>query len=60
MSELLNLLPSDKHDFDKVRQLKSIDKNERIQLIPHLLEWLQDMNTCYRTCGKSRIGQYAA
>ncbi|HEY2495266.1 MAG TPA: DUF5071 domain-containing protein [Paenibacillus sp.] len=44
MGDLLNLLPRDKHDFERVSELKNIDKNDLIKLIPELLEWLQDIN----------------
>ncbi len=44
MSDLFNLLPRDKHDFDRVNDLKKINKEDLIKLIPELLEWLQDIN----------------
>ncbi|GIP17525.1 hypothetical protein J40TS1_31670 [Paenibacillus montaniterrae] len=44
MSNLINLLPRDKHDFERVNELKKLDKNDLKELIPELLEWLQDIN----------------
>lgn len=44
MSDLYNLLPRDKHDFERVDGLKNIDKEDLIKLIPELVEWLQDIN----------------
>lgn len=44
MSDHTNLLPRDKHDFERVNDLKKLDKNDLEELIPELLEWLQDIN----------------
>ncbi|MBE9916465.1 DUF5071 domain-containing protein [Paenibacillus donghaensis] len=44
MKDLSELLPRDKHDFERVNDLKSINKKDLIKLIPELLEWLQDIN----------------
>lgn len=44
MSDLYILLPRDKHDFERVNDLKNINKEDLIKLIPELLEWLQDIN----------------
>ncbi|WP_270168596.1 DUF5071 domain-containing protein [Paenibacillus sp. SYP-B4298] len=44
MSDLLNLLPRDKHDFERVNELKKLDNNDLIKLIPELVKWLQDIN----------------
>ncbi|NGZ77705.1 DUF5071 domain-containing protein [Saccharibacillus alkalitolerans] len=44
MSDLFNLLPRDKNDFERVNDLKDLDKQDLIKLIPELLEWLQDIN----------------
>jgi len=44
MSDLYNLIPRDKHDFERVDVLKNIDKDDLIKLIPKLIEWLQDIN----------------
>lgn len=30
MSDLLNLLPRDKHDFERVNELKKLEKNDLI------------------------------
>lgn len=38
------LLPRDKHDFERVNALKTLDKKELETIIPDLLEWLQDIN----------------
>ncbi|MFD0678964.1 MULTISPECIES: DUF5071 domain-containing protein [unclassified Paenibacillus] len=39
-----DLLPRDKHDFERVNALEVLDKKELEKIIPDLLEWLQDMN----------------
>ncbi|GAF06574.1 hypothetical protein JCM16418_539 [Paenibacillus pini JCM 16418] len=44
MSDLINLLPRDKHDFERVNELKNLDKKDLIKLLPELLVWLQDIN----------------
>ncbi|MFS0870370.1 DUF5071 domain-containing protein [Paenibacillus xylanilyticus] len=44
MSDLHTLLPRDRHDFERVNDLKNIDQLDLIKLIPELLEWLQDIN----------------
>ncbi|WP_408894396.1 DUF5071 domain-containing protein [Paenibacillus taichungensis] len=44
MKDLSELLPRDKHDFERVSNLKNINKKDLIKLIPELLEWLQDIN----------------
>lgn len=38
MSNYLNLLPRDNHDFERVNELKNISKQDLIKLIPELLE----------------------
>ncbi|WP_088547164.1 DUF5071 domain-containing protein [Paenibacillus aquistagni] len=37
-------LPRDKHDFERVRTLYEIERNELIALLPEILTWLQDIN----------------
>ena len=37
-------LPRNKHDFRRVNQLKSMNRNELLLLLPGLMEWIQDMN----------------
>lgn len=37
-------MPRDKHDFDRVNDLKELAKEDLVQLIPELLVWLQDIN----------------
>ncbi|WP_028595352.1 DUF5071 domain-containing protein [Paenibacillus assamensis] len=39
-----DLLPRDKHDFERVNHLKHAERKELIELLPELLTWLQDMN----------------
>ncbi|WP_422660597.1 DUF5071 domain-containing protein [Paenibacillus sp. EC2-1] len=43
-SLIFNLLPRNKHDFEKVNDLKKLPKEDIVQLIPELLGWLQDIN----------------
>ncbi|WP_261378304.1 DUF5071 domain-containing protein [Paenibacillus agilis] len=42
--KLNDLLPRDKHDFERVNHLKHAERKELIELLPELLTWLQDMN----------------
>ncbi|GBF75528.1 DUF5071 domain-containing protein [Paenibacillus sp. 598K] len=44
MRDREDLLPKDKHDFESVNELKTLDKAELVLLVPDLLEWLQDIN----------------
>jgi hypothetical protein len=44
MGDLIDLLPRDKHDFERVNDLKKLEKHELKELIPELLMWLQDIN----------------
>lgn len=37
-------LPRDKHDFERVKQLHNLESSIVIDLIPNLVEWLQDIN----------------
>lgn len=37
-------LPRNKHDFERVNQLKKLNRKELLPLLPGLLEWIQDMN----------------
>lgn len=37
-------LPRDKHDFERVNQLQTLESSIMIALIPNLVEWLQDIN----------------
>lgn len=37
-------LPRDKHDFERVNQLHTLESSIVIALIPNLVEWLQDIN----------------
>ncbi|MDQ0891389.1 hypothetical protein QFZ81_006477 [Paenibacillus sp. V4I9] len=37
-------LPRDKHDFERVNQLRNLDDSILIAIIPNLVEWLQDIN----------------
>ncbi|WP_088071950.1 DUF5071 domain-containing protein [Gottfriedia luciferensis] len=44
MNEISNLLPRDKFDFERVNELKQLNKSDLIPVLPNLLEWIQDMN----------------
>ncbi|AIQ29919.1 tartrate dehydratase subunit alpha [Paenibacillus sp. FSL P4-0081] len=44
MNDSFTLLPRDKHDFERVHDLKKLDKKDLIPFIPELLQWLQDIN----------------
>lgn len=44
MKNYLDYLPRDKHDFERVNELKKWDKSELVPLLPNLLEWIQDIN----------------
>jgi len=44
MEHLNDLLPKDKFDIDTVDKIKGLNREERISLLPKLLEWIQDMN----------------
>ncbi|NEU60630.1 DUF5071 domain-containing protein [Paenibacillus sp. ALJ109b] len=37
-------LPRDKHDFEAVRKLSELGNEELRDIIPELMEWLQDGN----------------
>jgi hypothetical protein len=37
-------LPRDKHDFERVNRLHTLESSIVIPLIPNLVEWLQDIN----------------
>ncbi|GIP20618.1 DUF5071 domain-containing protein [Paenibacillus sp. J22TS3] len=37
-------LPENKHDFESVNVLKTLDKDELKEILPELFEWLQDGN----------------
>ncbi len=40
----IEYLPRDKFDFERLNQVKKLDRSELIPLLPYLLEWVQDMN----------------
>jgi hypothetical protein len=44
MEDLSIYQPKDKLDFDRVNDLYKLDSSKVIDLIPNLLEWLQDIN----------------
>lgn len=44
MKKYLDYLPRDKHDFERVNELKKWDRSELVPLLPNLLEWIQDIN----------------
>ena len=37
-------LPRNKHDIERVDQLKNLSRKELMPLLPGLMEWIQDMN----------------
>lgn len=44
MNSYEDYLPTDKHDFDRVHQLKQMERTALLPLLPDLMEWIQDMN----------------
>ena len=42
--ELLEYLPQDKHDPDRINRLSELDAKKLRPLLPHLLTWIQDIN----------------
>ncbi|MED4452135.1 DUF5071 domain-containing protein [Metabacillus fastidiosus] len=44
MNKYENYLPRDKHDFERINELKRREKEELLPLLPFLIEWVQDMN----------------
>ncbi|MGE7110009.1 DUF5071 domain-containing protein [Lysinibacillus sp. NPDC047702] len=44
MERLEDLLPKNKHDSNRVTQLKYLERKKLIPLIPELLTWIQDIN----------------
>lgn len=44
MEDFSIYLPRDKHDFERVNQLRNLDDSILIAIIPNLVEWLQDIN----------------
>lgn len=41
---MINLLPRNKFDFERVHKIKKMNRAEIVPLLPGLLEWIQDMN----------------
>ena len=39
-----DLIPKDKHDISSINELMSLNDEEIDEIIPDLLEWIQDMN----------------
>ncbi|MCU9615006.1 DUF5071 domain-containing protein [Caldibacillus lycopersici] len=39
-----NYLPRNKHDIERVKQLKNLSREEILPFLPGLMEWIQDMN----------------
>jgi hypothetical protein len=37
-------IPKDKHDHERVEQLKKLSREDIKRIIPELMEWLQDQN----------------
>ncbi|MFJ8235333.1 DUF5071 domain-containing protein [Ureibacillus sp. NPDC094379] len=44
MNSYDEFLPRNKHDFDRLYKLKTMDHTELLPLLPGLMEWIQDMN----------------
>lgn len=44
MNKYENYLRRDKHDFERINELKRREKEELLPLLPFLIEWVQDMN----------------
>ena len=44
MNNYSEFIPRSKHDFERVNQVKKLDRNEILPLLPGLMEWIQDMN----------------
>ncbi|WP_108671750.1 DUF5071 domain-containing protein [Peribacillus acanthi] len=44
MKNYTEYLPRDKHDSERVNQLKNLSRKELVPLLPGLMEWIQDMN----------------
>lgn len=44
MKDYAEYLPRNKHDFERVNQLKNLNRKEFLHLLPGLMEWIQDMN----------------
>ncbi|EOR24601.1 DUF5071 domain-containing protein [Cytobacillus oceanisediminis] len=44
MKNYTEYLPRDKHDSERVNQLKNLSRKELVLLLPGLMEWIQDMN----------------
>lgn len=44
MEEFEVFLPRNKHDIDKVEEIKNLDRNILVSLLPDLLVFTQDMN----------------
>lgn len=42
--DIKELLPRDKHDFERVNLLKMVERDALRPIIPDLLKWLQDTN----------------
>ena len=44
MNHYAEYLPRDKHDVERVNQLKNLSREEISPLLPGLMEWMQGMN----------------
>jgi len=44
MNQYVEYLPRNKHDFERVNQLKNLHREEILPFLPGLMEWIQDMN----------------
>lgn len=53
-------LPRNKYDFERVNQLKKMDRTELLPLLPGLMEWIQDMNWPIAVFCKQKVQKIAA
>ena len=44
IEELRSLIPSNKHDHEKVKRIKELGYPKIKPILPELLEWIQDVN----------------
>jgi hypothetical protein len=44
MNNYKHLIPTNKFDTEKIRQLVKVDRKDIVPILPQLMEWIQDMN----------------
>lgn len=44
MNHYAEYLPRNKYDFERMNQLKKLNREEILPFLPGLMEWIQDMN----------------